>query len=100
MECTLNNVDSSNDLRVTDVSDVDCYIAANNDVDVKTDESPSNHTIENSESLEKSESPVVFTYSLENITSPLTDHSHTDSLTINYLATSTAIMGCAHTSKL
>ena len=80
MECTLH-VDSSNDLRVTDVSDVDCCIAANNydDVDVKTDESPSNHTIENAESLEKSESPVVFAYSLEKITSPLTaDHSHTE----------------------
>ena len=103
MEYTLH-VDSSNDLRVTDVSDVDCCIAANNDVDVKTDESPSNHTIENAESLEKSESPVVFAYSLENITSPLTDHSHTettDSPTTNKnLGTSTALMDCAHMSKL
>ena len=103
MECKLN-VDSSNDLRTTDISDVDCYIAANNDVDVKTDESPSNHTIENPESLEKSESPVIFAYSLENITSPVTDHSHTettDTLTTNKnLATSTAVMGSANTSKV
>ena len=103
MECKLN-VDNSNDLQTTDISDVDCYIGANNDVDVKTDESPSNHTIENPESLEKSESPVVFAYSLENLTSPLTDHSHTettDTLTTNKnLATSTAVMGCGHMNKL